>query len=420
MAALADILKINFDKKTFLDFENYANGIEPRPNNPLATFSAFPEKYQPGAKPYDLLVYDVDRQKCLIFTSDKVDPRLLEFYLPKEGKVKFVVHPINLDHPTMLHINEIKQLAGSTILASPTSSTRTVFVLNQDNLPTHCLKPHADLFITRWRRHMEKRKVMQAIAITKILEKTKAFKEDKTLAYFPESIGVVYGKDQKEDWGYIVREMDSSPKLDQKRSYIPLNSLYMPNKKNPDDDPYLVQIINKHKKDPDKFIKELLTNLIDGWVKVYLETGVLLEPHGQNVIVEFSEDEKDLIRFSHRDFDCEVNQDIAKANGFDIHELYENNLFSTNGDKYTPKGAHLSIIYDNSFKVVLEKISALAETKYGIKKNELRAYIKNYMQTKHNDFLKHFPENEKCYNWQKMPDGTKVIIEKKDEKPTWR
>jgi hypothetical protein len=420
MAVSTPLLKKKIDGSAFLAFENFANGIEPRPNNPLATFSAFPEKYQPGAKPYNLLVYEVDRQKCLIFTSDEVDKSLLEFYLPKEGKIKFVVHPVNLDHPNMLNIEEIKQLASTTILVSPTSSTRTVFVLNQDDLPDHCLKPHADLFITRWRRHMEKRKVLQAVAITKMLEKSNAFKEDKTLAYFAESIGVVYGKDKKDDWGYIVREMESSPKLDLKRSYVPLNSLYMPDKREPKQDPYLVLIINKHKKDPENFIKEILTKLIDGWVKVYLETGILLEPHGQNVVIEFSEDEKDIIRFSHRDFDCEVNEDIAKANGFDTSELYEKNLFSNDGDKFTPKGAHLSIIYDNSFKVVLEKIANLAETKYGIKKDTLKAFIINYMKTKHSEFLKYFPDNQKCYNWQKLPDGTKVIIEKKDEKPTWR
>ena len=408
----------------WLDCEKHINGFgRVRPNNPYAAYTQFPSQYTPGAESFQLPYYQLDAKKCLIFTSRCPNPALSQRYLQAgEGRVLFPVHPVNLGDPSVLHIDEIARNAFQNVRVSATSSTRTVFVLDS-TLPLHCVKPHTNLRITKWRRHMEDRKVEHAVAVTRILERSPVFEETPRAGYFPETIGIVYGNgSSRNEWGFIVREMQSKPPLSSPYKMIPLNSLYLSPVDAPEKEPILVDMIRRSKKEPKEFIlDEIIKPLIDGWFNVYLKTGVLFEPHGQNVIVEIDESTGKITRFSHRDFDCDVNEDLLLKNGFTKDGLYEHNLFSTQGSKFSPQGCHLSAIFDKSFKVVLEGLADVGERYFNVPKEEIRERCKAFLYEQHPQVMKeHFPEGGKVYNLVLDEESKEIVFQESPERPTWR
>lgn len=405
------------DYTTWLELENFRNGIQPRSSNPQATYTEFPEMYRPGAAPYEIPAYTVARQMCKVFASHKAALDLVARYLPSADTVVFPVHPVNLSNPSIPHIHEVTSYPLlSSIQVRPTSSTRTVFVLDEALTP-HCLKPHTDLTITRWRRHMEARKVAHAVAVTKIFENAKVFSEYPKVAFYPESIGVVYGGQDSKDWGFIIRQMQSYPPRSESVQMTPLCSLYIGDSENA---PILLDLIAKSGMNPREYIlKELLLPILEGWAKIYLETGVLLEPHGQNVIVEIDSATQKIQRFAHRDFDCEVNQDIAQSANISLEDLNVRDLFTTDGDAETPKGSRLSIIYDNSIKVPFNAIADLATSHYGISKEDLRQECVQFLRSNFPELTSHFPPNGIAYQYSKDTNNNKCVIEKADPE-LWR
>ena len=157
----------------WLQYENTRHGIVSRENNPLATYSEFPERFRPGSSAYNLPLFTLKSDECLICRSHYPDPLLEKKYF-SDRTVEFPVHPVNLQNPSIPNIEKVAEHVFCNITVLPTASTRTVYV-SDESLPPHCLKPHTDLRITRWRRHMEKRKVKHAIAITKMLEESQVF-----------------------------------------------------------------------------------------------------------------------------------------------------------------------------------------------------------------------------------------------------
>ncbi|NIA02562.1 MAG: hypothetical protein GWP15_04200 [Nitrospirae bacterium] len=403
----------------WIEYENTRHGFQARPDNPLATYTEFPETFRPGAPSYRLPLFEISETACLIFRSTHPDPSLEEHYFPK-GKVQFPVHPVNRDNESIPHIEEITSHPLQEIAVRPTSSTRTVFI-EDETLAPHCLKPHTDLRITRWRRHMESRKIAHAIAVTKIFENCRVFKEYLKVGFFPESLGAVFGvSGAQKDWGFILREMQSQPHLEHSYKMIPLNALYTPSTKDRAADPLLVEMIVKSTKSPKDFlIEEIIQPLITGWIKIYLETGVLLEPHGQNVIVEIDEKSGEIIRFSHRDFDCEINKDVLVENGYPLTHLNTRDLFTIEGDNWAPQGSHLSIIFDNSMQVALEKLADIGAKYFALSEESIREECRAFLDREFSSFLSvHFSRNGKAYNFKKTQTGVSIV--EKKHPPRWR
>jgi len=268
---------------------------------------------------------------------------------------------------------------------------------------------------------MEDRKVRHAVAVTRILEGCPVFTRDSKVGFFPESLGGVYGEEFSEkNWGFIIREMQAQPHLERPYRMIPLNALYIPSSQAPEEEPLLVDMIRKSPKSPRDFIlEEIIQPLISGWIEIYLETGILLEPHGQNVIVEMDAESGRILRFSHRDFDCEINQDILKSKGYSILDLNPRDLFTTQGDDWAPQGSHLSIIFDNSMQVALEGLAGIGAQYFGVDAESIREGCRDFLSEKFPEFLRdHFPQNGKAYNFHKEEEGVSVI--EKSQPPRWR
>ncbi|HJO94270.1 MAG TPA: IucA/IucC family protein [Victivallales bacterium] len=393
--------------KNWLYFENHKNGIRPRANNPLATFSEFPSIYRPGSPAYNIPFFKVPRTNCLLYYSNSADEALKNYFF-KDDSVHFPVHPVNLENSSIPHIEEFLKFPVLKLSkVHPTSSTRTVFIMN-DDLPPHCIKGHTDLKITRWRRHMEMRKVIQAIAVTSSFEQAAVFQNYSKVAYYPESIGVVYGGKKKKDWGFIVREMRAKPHIEYPYKMIPLCSFYV---RNDNETTLLEELLEKSGIPPKKFIlEEILYPLLTGWIKIYMNTGILLEPHGQNIILELNEETNQILRFAHRDFDCETNIDLANENGFNTDLLNPKDLFTTKGREDLPQGSRVSILFDNSVKVPLEAIVKLANEVYKIPQKEIRNDVKTYLFDNFPIFMKkHLPPSCTAYNYKDTRKGRKVI-----------
>ncbi len=397
-------------------YENTCHGIRPRDNNPLATYTEFPKEYCPGAPAYELPLYTVARATCTVFTAHQPSLDLLKRYLQEE-LILFPVHPVNVENDQIPHIQKICLGDLSHALVKPTSSTRTTYVLGEPTLTPHCIKMHTDLRITRWRRHMERRQVSHAVAVTRIFEASTVFGSG--LAYFPESIGAVYGTEgRNNDWGFIIREMESRPyQQTLPHQMIPLNALYIA----PDSDmlPLLARMIEQSDCNPIEFItQKVIQPLLEGWISIYLETGILLEPHGQNVIVELDEDGA-ITRFAHRDFDCDINRDIVEEKGYSLEGLNQNNFFSTAGDDWAPQGAPVSIVFDNSVRVVLEALANLGQRYFEIDPNNVRENCRSFLSSHFQEFLsRHLPSNGKAYNLSRKEGGIEVI--EKEHAPDWR
>ncbi len=405
----------------WLDYENTRYCLPPaRHDNPLEIHSEAPMRYRPGAPTYDLPLYRVDARLCQIFKSRSPNPEIEDYYFPKTD-VLFPVHPVNLESREILHITEITQKYDCSITVNPTSSTRTVFVLER-HLPIHCIKPHTDLHITGRRRHMEVRKVAHAIAITKIFESCSVFSENKKIGFFPESLGAIYGEGSTNDWGFVVREMRSKPHLEVPYTMIPLNALYTPSNRATGEPPLLVEIIQNSKSSPIEFIlEEIIQPLIAGWIDIYLETGVLLEPHGQNVIVEMDPDRNKILHFSHRDFECDINGDILQSflveKGMHIEGLNPQDIFSGQGSASAPKGLQISIIFDNSMKVPLDALAELGSRYFDIEPNLIRARCHAFLKKNFPKLLRdHFPPDGSAYYFHKTSEGESIA----SRPPTWR
>lgn len=395
--------------RDWLELENFCNGARPSNINSLAAYTQFPEAYRPGAAPYEIQLHEVPKTSCVIFSSLNPRPDLLATYLAGDNVI-FPVHLVNLENDEIPHLSEIVSFPFVTHTVRATASTRTVFDLETGFSP-HCLKLHTNLKTTRWIRHMEMRSVQQPVAVTRIFEQAKVFREYPKVAFFPESLGVVYGGSDHEDWGFVVREMDSQPSTNRAKLMIPFCSLYLKDIRKDEEDPILVKLIRASKLEAKEYIlEEVIFPLLTGWAKIYLETGILLEPHGQNVVVEVDPITHEIIRFVHRDFYCFVNETIVGANGFDISDMSSTNRFTTKGDEHAPHGCEMSIIFDYSFNVALEELAELAFKYFKVPKTELRQASREFMRREFPVLgHEHFPPVGSKYKYEDTPDGKKII-----------
>lgn len=380
--------KISF----WLSYDKNHLGYKYDSESPHFSYNEFPVQYQTKAGPFEVPVYKVDAANCLIFTSKLVDEKLLKHFV-SEKIVKFPLHPVNLIVKNVTNLEEIISFdcEKKNLQVVATSSTRTVFPLKQTPVP-HLIKLHSNLQITKTRRHMELRKISHAVAITKAFDNSDVFFKNPKIAYYPESLGVVYNTGKKSDWGFLVRELQSRPYLKRDYYIVPLFSFYLAGE---DSDPYLVKLIKLSGKDPLQYIlKEVLFPLFEGWIEIYYTTGFLLEPHGQNVNVEIDSKTHEIIRFSHKDFDCVFNSDYLKKLGQPLDGLNfdKKDVACYESKTKSPKGTLFSMTYDYAMKKTLDDFARFAEEYYGIKKEtlceEIIQFQKNFEDFFFNEFYK--------------------------------
>ncbi len=303
-------------------------------------YSEAEPRYQPGSAEagFQLVTFRVPRRHLAIYTANPA-AELRNLYLDQEYAL-FCIHPQVFaqgdDDPYLRAIRQ-SGVAAPEIPVIPSSSTRTLMV--ESDVP-HALKVHFPFRISRYGRKMRDEVIEQAVAVSLELENG--------IASFPESFGFlreVIGVSWKnlqsdtergENWGYLVRDMRPYPATEEKRRYVPGFALYGTDYFDPAAELLLYRMIGSQ--DPLEFVLEnLMFPVIRHWVEGYRSFGFMLEPHGQNVLLELDQNDR-IRRIIHRDLS--VGIDMRRRNDLGLGSDHLNNYNRMNYGEFS------SITYD--------------------------------------------------------------------------
>lgn len=198
-------------------------------------------------------------------------------------------------HPAIYHVK-----GSNSIPVSPTASTRTV--LTRGFRKNFFIKTDLDILHYRFNRKLKGDSVRFCIEVNEILKNYCNKNISIDFAILPESLGVINGI-KGHDSGILFREFVPYPYSQEKRMLIPYFSLYSRDVNSPAFAPLLVQLI-EHNKPKDKlnfFLNKFISPIIQTWLDVLYKTGLLLEMHGQNILIEINSRGK-LKRIVYRDF----------------------------------------------------------------------------------------------------------------------
>jgi len=110
---------------------------------------------------------------------------------------------------------------------------------------------------------------------------------------------------RKENWGYLVRDMQPFPAVLEQRILLPGFALYGSNLFDPEKPPLLYELIGDH--DPLTFILEsIMFPIVRQWIDCFLHFGYMLEPHGQNILFELDTSGA-IQRIVHRDLSVGID-----------------------------------------------------------------------------------------------------------------
>ncbi len=268
------------------------------------------EIYQPNSKHshFDLSVFEVPLSKLKIYTANP-SIEISNIYIGDETAL-FCIHPQVLEnYQDDLYVKHILSTgnARAGIKVSPSSSTRTLYVHN--NKIPHAIKLHFPFRISRYGRKMRDEVLEQAVNVSKELERGIHHLDDR-FAFLREVIAVVHKNLQPdlprgENWGYLVRDMKPFPLVDDERFLIPGFSLYGKDFFDTEKTSLLYDLIGDN--DLLGFVLEnIMLPIIRHWVGCFRHFGYLLEPHGQNVVLEVGQD-REIKRIVHRELSLGID-----------------------------------------------------------------------------------------------------------------
>ncbi len=303
-------------------------------------------RYSPheGVENFPLPVFGLKPEMAIVLLANP-DPRLMRQVVGKDV-VKFFIHPdIATDEAYLdrLGIDSTDQI-DDIYIVTPTSSTRTLLTQQPDF--NFMIKTDLDKRHFRFIRRLKGSSVDHSVRISQELERVTALDTSITeYAFLPESLGIVAG-DKNDGAGVLFREIIPRPFAKDSRTLVPYFSLYANDLKNPDDDPILIQLIQKNAvkgKEFEFFTNEVIGKIVRTWTYFASRYGLLLELHGQNTLLEIDENLKPQ-RIVHRDFqsiylDKEVRDAQSMETPFTKHLAGQ--------EQGTMKSTQYSIAYDH-------------------------------------------------------------------------
>lgn len=346
---------------------------------------------------------------------------ILDRYV-KDGFVRFCVHPTILSNIKVPKIQELVSLEESSLTVTPTSSTRTVFVIDNDNV-AHCVKLHLPLRISRFQRDVDFEVVQHCVTVSQDLENIINFKD---FAFFRETIGMTLTtQDKKKDWGFLIREMRPFPPLSETRTLIPFFSLYGTDMNDPKQPPLLVRLVSKSQMRPKRYVvKHILYPVVDSFLKAFTQRGILLELHSQNTVLELDENFTPS-RIVYRDLDDSIDASVRKRLGLSMEGFQLEQIIPEPNDD-EPKGSTHSLIYDKSIgRLNFDYLAQTMRTHFGIAPRKLQkksqARFKNLLP----EHQEYFPETVFKYaDKPKKPDAASFsyhyALVDTAEPPVWR
>lgn len=299
--------------------------------------------YQPakGTPTFTLKTYLLANDTLRVWTANP-PPELAEHYLRGSSSL-FCVHPQVVqklgDDPYLISVRKDGHEQPG-IAVSPSSSTRTLYA---GNPIFHAIKTHFPFRISRYGRKMRGEVIEQAINVSRDLE-TAIDHFDGSFAFLRETIGVAHierepASSRGEGWGYLIRDMRPFPPVQEQRQLVPGFALYGRDYFRPDEPPLLFLLIGK--KDPlTTILDEIMLPIVRHWLQCFISLGYLLEPHGQNVLLEigFEDGNYTVTRIVHRDLSLGIDMRQREDKGLGSNHL--------NGYNRLYSGDFNSIAYD--------------------------------------------------------------------------
>jgi hypothetical protein len=306
-----------------------------------AAYTEAGDLYRPDSEHdrFFLDAYQLPRESLLVYTADP-PPLLAAKYLTPED-AWFLIHPQLLeccpDEPYLQRTLDLS-VDRRRIPVSPSSSTRTLFV--EEPGPPHAVKVHFPFQVSRYTRKMRDEVIEQAVNVSRELQAGIGLMDGR-FAFMREVIGVAHRDLQPdsprgENWGYLLRDMTPFPDSGVKRPLIPGFALYGHDYFEPTAPLLLFDLIGDH--DPLAYVLEnIMLPIVRHWTGAFRHFGYILEPHGQNVLLELHEDWA-IGRIVHRDLSVGIHMVRRRDIGLPDGELNEYNR--------TEHNAFCSITYD--------------------------------------------------------------------------
>ncbi|MGD2123029.1 MAG: IucA/IucC family protein [Gemmatimonadota bacterium] len=367
--------------------------------SPHAGYTEAESRYRPngGEESLTIPAFLLPTSELNLYEADPT-PSLLARYC-RGNQTLFCVHPQLLDDdgsdPYLERILA-RPRAPDWIRGSPSSSTRTLYVVGAE--PSHALKLHFPFRVSRYGRRMRDEVVEQAIAVSRELQRGIG-SLDARFAYFREVLGITHKNLRPEtlrgeNWGFLVRELTPFPAQPEKRPLMPGFSLFGQDFFDSGKELLIFSLMGK--RDPAGYLlNEIMLPIIRHWVTCFLEFGFLLEPHGQNVLLEITPDGS-VGRLVHRDLNLGIDNRRRRALGLPVG--------GSNTYNQMESGEFASITYDKFMGGhFFDHLVASVQSRYpDLALADLRDPCKE-------EFLRLFPEHERY-----LPRTVQYFSEQRD------
>lgn len=283
---------------------------------PLSRDSKFDARYLPqNCGAIRLPCFWILRKYLYVYGSQTDNAAELKLFRGQglSERVLFPVHPTSLGYYRQflsdVGAQDVSE-EGLCIWGVPTSSTRTLLAWPNE-MPEQALFVKTSLHSpASVNRRLSRRKVACSVGLSALVQSSLESLPG-GVSYFPESVGVVPRSMQ--DSGAIFRSITQELKGGS-CLVAPLFSLLGGNEKHT---PLFLTILERSGMSPGQFLEDVLcAQFARLWLEMTLRFGLILEAHGQDILLALSSDLVPLGRFYYRDFEgLQVDWELRRRLG---------------------------------------------------------------------------------------------------------
>ena len=346
--------------------ERYLNDSKGR----FEDYSEVNPRFDPqGSLPYMHLPYALlPKESCAVFASEPSQD-LLDWVRVGSAH-KFFWHP-DVMRPYL-------QIAGS-VCAQPASSTRTLMTEAGEGYRVY-IKTDLDKKHFRFVRRLQRSSVEHSVAVCADLRELVATGVAmRRFAFLPASLGIVVEGGEHEGSGVIYREVIPVPPVQDRRVLLPYRALYATDPYSPKDSPLLVQVVKMHGGDSplEYFVSEIVGPVLEAWVLLVFQRGLLPELHGQNSLIEIDTHLRPR-RVVYRDFQGTYSDpDTRSARGLTIFKKH-----TAGAEPGTTKQSQYSHVFDGMIgRYLIARLSRVFSTHFQVEYSTIAHAIAAYHHT---------------------------------------
>lgn len=302
-----------------------------------------------------------------------------------------LVHP-DMHENSFFKNSEFELLRCETLKVSPTSSGRTIQIINQKK--RDYIKLHYDGTLGRVHRGLPFKKAISGPELSKyIIQNLDNKIIDDRISLFPETgakIIVNNNLDKHNEWGMTWRcGLPYTKEKDDIEFLLPVYSLFSYDRLASYEPKLLEQLINFSKSDPTEYILEqIIFQIIDCYFELITKIGIQPEWNAQNLLIGFN---KNLapIKFVMRDIES-IDKDLTMMKQLGIDKSFESYPHKCIFEgQYNYQIKH-SFMFDYKLgDYIIDPILMFLNELIGPEMNYLRNAVKDHAIK----YIKHLPED---------------------------